>query len=62
MKLKAYNNTKGVSQRKNGKFEAYVVVKQAGKRSKATFKAHIGTYNTELEASKARIEYIKNLI
>lgn len=62
MKLKAYNNTKGVSQRKNGKFEAYVVVKQAGKRSKASFKAHIGTYDTYTEAAIARVNYIKNLI
>lgn len=62
MKLKEYNNTKGISRRKNGKFEAYVTVRQSGQRSKASFKAHIGTYSTELEAKSARIEYIKNLI
>lgn len=60
-KLKSYNNTKGVHQRKNGKFEAYVVVKHASGKSKTSFKAHIGTYKTETEAKSARINFINSL-
>lgn len=55
MKLK---NTKGISKRKNGKYEAYLEVRNTGKRSNTRFKAHIGTYNTKEEAEKARLEYI----
>lgn len=53
---------KGVHQRKNGKFEAYVVVANAGGKSKKSFKAHIGTYSTEREARIARESFIKKLI
>ena len=45
---------KGVSQRKNGKFEAYVTVKQNGIRSNNTMKLYVGVYNTAEEAAKAK--------
>lgn len=60
--LKTYNSTKGVSKTKDGKFEAYFIVKSAKGKSKARFKAYVGRYNTEIEAHKARIEFVKNLL
>lgn len=54
---------KGVHRKKSsGNYEAYVMVKSAGKRSNKTFKAHIGTYKTEREARIARETFIKSLI
>lgn len=53
---------KGVSQRKNGNFEAYVIVKHAKNKSKNSFKAHVGTFKTEQEAVEARTKFIKTLI
>lgn len=60
--LKTYSSTKGVSKTKDGKFEAYFMVKNAKGRSKAKFKAYIGRFNNEVEAHKARIEFVKNLL
>lgn len=49
-------------ERKNGmSFEAYVSIKNNGKRSNKTFKAHVGTYPTMEEAVKARIQFINSL-
>lgn len=62
MKLKTYNNTKGISQCKSGSYEAYVVVRHATNKSKTGFKAYVGTFKTKIEAEKARIEYIKRLV
>lgn len=62
MNRRKYNSTKGVSIRKNGKFEAYVSVKQAGKRSNAKLKVYVGVYPTEDEAHDARVKFIKTLL
>lgn len=59
--MKLNINTRGISKRKNGNFEAYLEVKNTGKRSNTRFKAHIGTYKTKEEAEKARLEYILKL-
>lgn len=50
------NNKKGVS------YEAYVMIKNSGKRSKTRFKAHVGTYKTIEEAITARKQFIRDLI
>ena len=60
--MKNLTSTKGISKRKNGTFEAYVTVKQTGKRSNARMKVYVGTFPTEKEASSARVDYIKSLV
>lgn len=55
---------RGIYTRENKKglaFEAYVSIKNSGKRSSKTFKAHVGTYPTLDEAIKARIQFINRL-
>lgn len=61
-KIKSYHNTKGVSKRKNGMWEAYLNVKQSGKRSAAKLKIYIGVFPSEIEAQVARVKFIKNLL
>lgn len=58
------NKIKGVSARMNKKgvsYEAYVTVKNSGKRSTRTFKAHVGTFPTMEAAMEARAQFICNL-
>lgn len=50
-------------QNKNGiSYEAYLTVSNTGKRSKRSFKAHIGTFKTLEEAITARKQFIRDLI
>lgn len=49
---------KGISNLKNGEFEAYIhITTEKGKHHKI----HVGIFNTISEAVKARLEFIENL-
>ena len=56
---------KGISIRKNNKYEAYLSVKHGGKSKNASnkqFKIYIGVFNTREEAKQNRLKFIKGLI
>lgn len=59
------NKSRGISQRKNGNYEAYFTVRNNGNRpqsNKNYIKIYVGTYPTKEEAITARTSYIRSLI
>lgn len=59
------NKSRGISLKKNGKFEAYVCARSNGKQAgsnKNFVKLYVGTYPTKEEAIIARTSYIRSLI